>query len=146
LPQAASAAGAGNDSFVSRWVFDVDKWAWQHKEGGCADSPWASRWSHNTATVGSTPPAQQAATPHGAAPTAAPRRQRVMVVVTRGAGEAAGGWSSVGGLAKQKQQLEREVLAPLRHPWLFRRLGVAAVRGELGMVCTHICLEGEGVP
>ena len=43
----------------------------------------------------------------------------------------AGGFSSVGGLHKQKEALRRAVVLPLRHPALLRALGARPGRGAL---------------
>lgn len=124
----------------SQWVFNVDSWQWEHREG-CGTAPTvpgqgalrsakhdiaARRWGDGRDTLGA------ALQPHGttaAAEQGSPKRQRVVVSAVRGGDSGAAGWPSIGGLSKQKEQLTRAVLFPLRHPALFKRLGVDAVRG-----------------
>jgi hypothetical protein len=49
------------------------------------------------------------------------------------------GFAAVGGMASQKEALTANVLLPLRHPKLFKHLGVQATRGAC--VC-FLCVDG----
>ena len=148
----ADAREGSPGAFQSRWVFDVNAWQWQQKhqgdEGGdepALPSPApaathhrlaqhdiaARRWGDGRDTLGAALASQQGQQQqHQLDGQGAAKRQRVVVAAARG-GSAAIGWASLGGLARQKEQLSAAVLLPLRHPALFRALGVDAVRGVL---------------
>eukprot|EP00887_Chlorella_sp_A99_P001514 scaffold8.g1514.t1 len=125
---------------VSKWVFDLDGWRWHRKHDGAhleAEGPCqqpkqlakhqlaARRWGGG----------RDALVPAAAA---AGKRARLEVSAERSGGGGGGGpqppaagFAAVGGLAAQKEALLRSVAYPLRHPALFRRLGVPALRGML---------------
>lgn len=123
---------AGSCTEPSTWVFDVDAWEWRREGSGAQAQPRsaqhdiaARRWGDGRDTLApALQPSQQTAAAGGEQ--GAAKRQRV-VTAARRAPE--GGWAAVGGLSRQKEQLAAAVLLPLRHPALFKRLGVDAVRG-----------------
>ncbi|GAB4820477.1 hypothetical protein N2152v2_007523 [Parachlorella kessleri] len=153
-PAQTCAGGSGRrDGSESCWVFDVDTWQWQHKgkapplapdlEHSSRHDIAARRWGDGRDSLGA---ALEMRSPATSAPDVgatvvdqgSPKRQKVVVAAVRsGSRDASGqavGLASLGGLQRQKEQLTQAVLLPLRHPALFKRLGVDAVRGKSGVL------------
>ncbi len=146
--------GSGPQPGESQWEFNVDTWQWQNKEGmpGQGVPPRAAkhdiaarRWGDGRDTLGAALAAQQEA-PAAQPGQGALKRQRVVVKAVRGGTADSGpaGWASIGGLERQKEQLTKAVLLPLRHPMLFKRLGVDAVRGGSARCCCSASRLGVG--
>lgn len=84
------------------------------------------------AGAGGAPTAAAAATAVPAAAAAAAPAKRPRLHISAMTGDASdAGFASVGGLARQKEQLLEQVAYPLLHPRLFTRLGVSGARGVL---------------
>lgn len=127
----------------SRWRFNLSTWRWEVTGDDSAGTQLqhviaARRWGDGRdglapAIRGAVPTGSENATDAIAtgATTNAAKRRAIQVETVRSDDPASGGFASVGGFGKQKEALIRDIINPLKHSELCKRMGLHAGRGVL---------------
>eukprot|EP00892_Ulva_mutabilis_P006076 jgi/Ulvmu1/3840/UM018_0052.1 len=131
-----TAAAQRAPSYVSPWKFDWEHMCWETTAGDAAAAEdvkaalAARRWGDSRDHLGAS--ALRRAGPFQVTGPAKRLRATVSRSAASGLGAAAeAGFAAVVGCAAVKEQLRRLVVTPLRHPRIFRKLGIASVPSVL---------------
>lgn len=126
---------------ASRWRFNLSTWRWEVTGDDSAGTQLqhviaARRWGDGR--DGLAPAIRRAVSTgtekvtNGSVTGAnAAKRRAIQVEAVSSVDPASGGFASVGGFAKQKETLIRDIINPLKHSELCKRLGLHAGRGVL---------------